>query len=109
MDVIAIVLHVVGGVGVTVGICVVLLFCVWRLLKTLQQGTSYVRRLHNIPCSRCAYFTGDYRLKCTVHPTSALTEEAIDCMDYASNSPGHREPMCQNVPSYRQLKKLVKQ
>ena len=46
---------------------------------TFQQGISYVRRLHQIPCSRCIFFTGDYRLKCTVHPYNALTETALNC------------------------------
>jgi hypothetical protein len=41
-----------------------------------------LRRLHQVPCSRCAFYTGDYRLKCTVHPCKALSEEAIACLDY---------------------------
>ncbi|WP_071789034.1 hypothetical protein [Leptolyngbya sp. Heron Island J] len=108
MDVIALALHVVGSIGVTVGIGAVLLFCVWRILCTLEQGTSYVRRLHQIPCSRCAYFTGDYRLKCTVNPMSALTEEAIDCSDYVSNSPECGSFCSQNTPPYQYIKELVK-
>lgn len=35
-----------------------------------------------MPCSRCAFFTGSYHLKCTVHPCKALSEEAIGCLDY---------------------------
>ena len=93
--------------GMLIGICTTLLFCVWRLFHTLQQGTSYVRRLHQIPCSRCGYFTGDYRLKCAVHPISALTEEAIDCMDYVS-SPGCGGLCSQATPSYSPIKELVK-
>lgn len=108
MNVIALVLQIVGRVGVTTGICVILMFCVWRMLHTLKQGTNYVRRLHKIPCSGCAYFTGDYRLKCTVHPISALTEEAIDCMDYISNSPGCGGLCPQAKPSYQHIKELVK-
>lgn len=34
----------------------------------VRDGYIRLRRLHQIPCSRCAFFTGDYRLKCTVHP-----------------------------------------
>jgi len=49
---------------------------------TFKSGISYVKRLHQIPCSRCTFFTGDYRLKCTVHPYSALTETALNCSDY---------------------------
>ena len=59
----------------------------YNFYLTFQSGINYVKRLHQIPCSRCAFFTGDYRLKCTVHPYSALTETAINCSDYeASNN-----------------------
>ncbi|MGB3531953.1 MAG: hypothetical protein WBA13_00385 [Microcoleaceae cyanobacterium] len=56
------------------------------LLKTFQQGWKHLQQLHQIPCSRCAYFTGDYRLKCTVCPSQALTEEAIGCRDFETTS-----------------------
>ncbi|MEM9806610.1 MAG: hypothetical protein AAF959_15155 [Cyanobacteria bacterium P01_D01_bin.56] len=109
MDVMALALRTVGSVGVAIGIWLGLLLCVWRLAYTLQQGANYVRRLHQIPCSRCAYFTGDYRLKCTVHPMSALTEEAIGCMDYASKSPACGGLCVQSRSPYQQMKELVKQ
>ncbi|NEN97613.1 MAG: hypothetical protein F6K50_19410 [Moorea sp. SIO3I7] len=54
----------------------------WRMRATFRDGVAHLRQLHQIPCSRCAFFTGDYRLKCTVHPSKALTEEAINCYDY---------------------------
>jgi RNA polymerase subunit RPABC4/transcription elongation factor Spt4 len=38
--------------------------------------------MHQIPCHNCQFFTNNYRLKCTVHPSIANTEEAIDCSDY---------------------------
>ncbi|NEZ58061.1 hypothetical protein D0962_04560 [Leptolyngbyaceae cyanobacterium CCMR0082] len=108
MNVIALVLHAVGRVGVIIGIGAGLMFCIWRMLHTLKQGANYVRRLHQIPCSRCAYFTGDYRLKCTVHPVSALTEEAIDCVDYVSSSPRCGKLCSQSAPTYQHIKELVK-
>ncbi len=40
------------------------------------------KQMHKIPCSDCQYFTNDYRLKCSVHPFQASTEEAINCQDY---------------------------
>jgi hypothetical protein len=58
----------------------------WRLIKISQQAFVYLKRLHQIPCSSCAFFTGDYRLKCTVHPTIAMSEEAIDCRDFLAKS-----------------------
>jgi hypothetical protein len=50
--------------------------------KSLRRNWMHVRRLHQIPCSNCIFFTGDYKLKCAVHPCKALTEEAIGCTDY---------------------------
>ncbi|MEM7062564.1 MAG: hypothetical protein AAF572_05300 [Cyanobacteria bacterium P01_B01_bin.77] len=93
--------------GLTIGICIALLLCVWQTLHTLKQGASYVRRLHQIPCSRCAYFTSDYRLKCTVNPVTALTEEAIDCVDYVANAPGYCHLSSQDTSRSWHIKKLI--
>ncbi len=60
-------------------------FFVWSVQLAFREGMLNLKRLHSIPCSRCAYFTGDYRLKCTVHPKLALTEEALECRDFESN------------------------
>ncbi|MEB3281291.1 MAG: hypothetical protein VKK42_20445 [Lyngbya sp.] len=61
---------------------------IWSLQQAFRDGIHHLKRLHSIPCSRCAYFTGDYHLKCTVHPKMALTEEALECGDFESS----REP-----------------
>jgi hypothetical protein len=50
--------------------------------KTLKKDWIYLQRLHQIPCDRCVFFTGEYNLKCTVHPCKAFKEEAIGCTDY---------------------------
>jgi hypothetical protein len=50
--------------------------------KSLNKGWSNLVRLHQIPCDRCAFFTGEFNLKCTVHPCKAFNERAIDCLDY---------------------------
>jgi hypothetical protein len=57
----------------------------WSLWKAGREGVSQLKRLHQIPCSNCVFFTGDYRLKCTVHPSKALSEEAINCLDFEPN------------------------
>jgi len=70
----------------------VFIVCIWlvllRLLGSLwndfQQGRAHLQRLHQIPCGGCAFFTGEYHLKCTLHPSNALTESAINCLDYES-------------------------
>lgn len=67
---------------VTAWALVVLLL--WNIWTTASDGITTVKRLHQIPCANCQFFTGDYHLKCTVHPTFALTEEAINCSDFYS-------------------------
>ncbi|MDJ0675590.1 MAG: hypothetical protein QNJ36_09465 [Calothrix sp. MO_167.B42] len=58
----------------------ILFFCsAWH---TLKIGTEHLRKMHQIPCSGCDYFTNDYRLKCTVNPIKACSEDAIGCIDF---------------------------
>ena len=59
---------------------VVLVF--WSLYSAVRDGVATSQKMHQIPCTNCQFFTGDYRLKCTVQPTIANTEAAITCMDY---------------------------
>jgi hypothetical protein len=42
--------------------------------------------MHKIPCPNCQFFTNDHRLKCTIKPLIANTEDAISCQDYCSKS-----------------------
>ena len=58
---------------------------VWRFTAIAKQAVRHLKRLHQIPCNKCAYFTGDYRLKCTVNPTTAMSETAIGCRDFLYN------------------------
>ena len=54
----------------------------WSLWAALRDGVQNAQRMHQIPCANCEFFTGDYHLKCTVHPSRALSEAAIHCPDY---------------------------
>ncbi len=54
----------------------------WRFMAIAKQAIGHLKRLHQIPCNKCAYFTGDYRLKCTVNPIDATSENAIGCRDF---------------------------
>jgi hypothetical protein len=69
---------------VTAWTLVVLLM--WNIWIPARDGIATVKRLHQIPCANCQFFTGDYLLKCTVHPSSALTEEAINCSDFCPHN-----------------------
>lgn len=65
-------------------------FCAWSIVilaavsfcLMLNKGTKHLKKLHDIPCSGCDFFTNDYRLKCTIHPCKACSEEAIGCIDF---------------------------
>ncbi|OCQ99918.1 hypothetical protein BCD64_02220 [Nostoc sp. MBR 210] len=54
----------------------------WSLWSTARDSVATAKQMHQIPCPGCQFFTDDYRLKCTVHPSVANTEDAINCMDY---------------------------
>ena len=55
---------------------------VWSLWTATRDGVSKAQQMHQIPCTGCEFFTNDYRLKCTVHPQIANSEDAINCLDY---------------------------
>ena len=54
----------------------------WSLWIAIRDSATTTKRMHQIPCPNCQFFTGDYRLKCTVQPSLASSEEAINCCDY---------------------------
>jgi hypothetical protein len=54
----------------------------WTIWSAVRDTAARTRQMHQIPCAQCQFFTNDYRLKCTVKPMVASTEEAIDCSDY---------------------------
>lgn len=58
---------------------------VWNMGAAIAYSLKTSQRMHRIPCSQCQYFTGDYRLKCALHPRAALSEAAIDCADFATS------------------------
>ncbi len=35
-----------------------------------------------VPCRNCQYFHNNQYLQCAVHPSTALTKEALSCSDY---------------------------
>lgn len=54
----------------------------WSVWAALRDSVQRARRMHQIPCAGCRYFSGDYLLKCPVHPQEALSEAAIGCPDF---------------------------
>jgi hypothetical protein len=56
---------------------------VLNLVAMVRQGLTNVRKMHRIPCANCRYATENYRLKCSVRPIEAFSEQAISCQDFA--------------------------
>lgn len=63
-----------------------LLIAGWSVVSFFRDGLNRAQKMHAIPCPRCQYFTENYHLKCPVHPTAALSEAAINCIDYEERS-----------------------
>ncbi|OYD97369.1 hypothetical protein CDG76_00240 [Nostoc sp. 'Peltigera membranacea cyanobiont' 210A] len=42
-----------------------------------------IKHLEQHTCKKCQFFNNNYFLKCAVHPTTALTKEALNCSDYS--------------------------
>jgi hypothetical protein len=61
---------------------ILVIMVAWSLWTAARDSVSTAKQMHQIPCTNCQFFTDDYRLKCTVHPSIANTEEAITCLDY---------------------------
>jgi hypothetical protein len=60
----------------------VTILAVLSLWTAARDSVTTAKQMHQIPCSGCQFFTDNYRLKCTVRPSIANTEEAIHCLDY---------------------------
>jgi hypothetical protein len=52
------------------------------IFSALRETIKCSQQMHAIPCPNCQFFTNDYRLKCTIQPLRANTEQAIGCLDY---------------------------
>lgn len=55
---------------------------VWTVVSALRAAIHNAKTLHSIPCANCQFFTNTHYLKCPVHPSEALSQEAINCPDY---------------------------
>ncbi|BAY31833.1 hypothetical protein NIES37_02800 [Tolypothrix tenuis PCC 7101] len=80
-----------GIQALLVPICFVVAWAVmilggWSLWSAARDSVSKAKQMHQIPCTGCQFFTDNYRLKCTVHPSIANTEEAIHCHDFQAKT-----------------------
>ncbi|MFM7428157.1 MAG: hypothetical protein ACKO7W_24700 [Elainella sp.] len=58
---------------------------IWSVISALGAAIHSAKIMHRIPCANCQFFTNTHYLKCPVHPSTALSQEAINCPDYRSS------------------------
>lgn len=51
-------------------------------LRLVQEKKSVQKPIQLAPCTKCRYFSSNSYIRCAVHPSKALTAQAIDCPDY---------------------------
>ena len=59
----------------------------WQVIVTARDSVQRARTMHRIPCADCSFFTNQAVLKCPVHPSQAMSEEAINCPDFETANP----------------------
>lgn len=73
-----------GPIGMLLG-CSVIFFALLKRWTFIKEEIAFnIKRLDEVPCKKCRYFSGNHYLKCAVNPSDALTERAINCTDYSS-------------------------
>ncbi|MBD1875948.1 hypothetical protein H6F75_20920 [Nodosilinea sp. FACHB-131] len=70
------------AIVVPLGIWFMVLVFVLAILLAVSDGVQRLRRLHQVPCFRCQYYTNSPYLKCPVRPLDAGSEAALCCTDY---------------------------
>ncbi len=80
---------------VPLGIWAMLLLFVLAILLAIQDGMRRLKRLHQVPCFHCRYYTGSPYLKCPLRPIEAASEAALHCPDYAAADSEAMQPPLQ--------------
>ncbi|MBW4677391.1 MAG: hypothetical protein KME52_26350 [Desmonostoc geniculatum HA4340-LM1] len=72
-------------------IVVYIVSCFCKALEDPRQNLTQnkdeivsIKTVEQHPCKKCHFFKNNYYLKCAVHPSMALTKEALNCSDYKS-------------------------
>lgn len=51
--------------------------------KAIRKRMVSITYSQQVPCRNCRFFTNNLYLRCAVHPSTVLTQNAIDCSDYS--------------------------
>jgi hypothetical protein len=78
----------VGGAAVLIPFCFIVVWAVASIImfrglpKALRKKPLELNRPQKVPCRSCRFFSSNPYLKCALHPTSVMTDQAIDCADF---------------------------
>lgn len=70
----------------------------WQIITATRDSVQRAQTMHRIPCAECTFFTNQAVLTCPLHPTQAMSEEAIGCLDFETANP--------TLAAYQRLKAL---
>lgn len=59
---------------------------IYACIAVRKQHSSRLQSHRKVLCPRCHYFSGIPYLKCSLHPVTVMTEQAVGCEDYVPNS-----------------------
>ncbi len=60
----------------------VVVFMSEDLWTVARQSMFTIKYLNRVPCRNCQFYKNNPYLPCAVHPSTALTAQAINCSDY---------------------------
>ncbi len=76
----------VGLAVIPVAFVIALAFIFFKQVKyqnNLYTKLVNLKRISSIPCRKCQFFDNNQQLPCAVQPALVLSEEAVNCGDYA--------------------------
>ena len=56
-------------------------FHIQKMVRNKEQKRT-IEYHEQFSCKKCRFFVDNVYLKCAVHPTTALTKQALNCSDY---------------------------
>lgn len=71
-----------GPIGLIVSWAALFLMLSKRGRIARNEIAVNIKSLNQIPCKNCKFFANNPHLKCAIHPSLVLTEQAVDCADY---------------------------
>jgi hypothetical protein len=55
-----------------------------------RPSSAKLQSSSKVMCHSCQYFHNNLYLNCTLHPSTVMTERAVDCRDYCPNQQTRR-------------------